>query len=126
VDEQLTMTINPREFLRIFNEQNIKHILDDSYRLNLIRFENKELHIFGNPAANPECNKKGFFEIIQRHIQDKKIMIDLFMKNGSEPLLSTAVKRDFTPHTATIATFGDHQNFPASMSSSASVGIKIE
>jgi hypothetical protein len=77
------MTINPREFLRVFNEQNIKHILDDSYRLNLIRFEQKELHIFGTHQTNLECNKKAFFELIQRNIEDKKIMIDLFMKNGS-------------------------------------------
>jgi hypothetical protein len=35
------MTINPREFLRIFNEQNTKNITDESYKLNLIRFEGR-------------------------------------------------------------------------------------
>lgn len=52
LDENITMTINPREFLRIFNEQNIKHILEDTYKLNMLRCEGKELKIFGNICFN--------------------------------------------------------------------------
>lgn len=57
-DERLSMSINPREFLRIFNDQNIKHILDGSYKLNLIRFENKELHIFGTDPLTQNVTKR--------------------------------------------------------------------
>lgn len=52
------MTLNPREFLKIFNEQNIKCIMDDSYKLNLIRFENKEMRIIGKEAAMLRLQQK--------------------------------------------------------------------
>lgn len=37
MDENIVMTINPREFMRIFNEQNIKQIMEDTYKLNMLK-----------------------------------------------------------------------------------------